>query len=246
MTSVPARPQPGTRAGYPEAEVARDAVIQAQGLTKSYGKNRGILDVTFEVHRGEVFGFLGPNGAGKTTTIRTLMDFIRPTGGAAWIFGLDIGEAGLDIRRRVGYLPGELRLYEHMRSEDLLRFLGNIRGGLDWSEVERLARRLGADLDRRIGELSSGNKQKIGVIQAFMHRPELLILDEPTAGLDPLVQHEFHRLVGEAVTEGRTVFLSSHILRRSRRSVTASASSVKDGWPPSRRSGPSSPGRCVA
>lgn len=192
--------------------MAQDAIIQARDLTKSYGRHRGIEDVTFDVHRGEVFGFLGPNGAGKTTTIRILMDLIRPTGGGAWIFGLDVGAGGLDIRRRVGYLPGELRLYEHMRGEDFLRYLGNLQGDLDWGEVERLGDRLGADLDRRLGELSSGNKQKIGIIQALMHRSELLILDEPTGGLDPLIQHEFHGIVFEAVAEGRTVFLSSHIL----------------------------------
>jgi ABC-2 type transport system ATP-binding protein len=192
--------------------VAQDAVIQARDLTKSYGRHRGIEDVTFDVLPGEVFGFLGPNGAGKTTTIRILMDLIRPTSGGAWIFGLDARERGLDIRRRVGYLPGELRLYEHMRSEDLFRYLGHLRGGLDWAEVERLAERLDADLDRRVGELSSGNKQKVGLIQALMHRSELLILDEPTGGLDPLIQHEFHGMVSEAVAEGRTVFLSSHIL----------------------------------
>ncbi len=191
---------------------AEAPVIQTEGLTKSYGKHRGIVGVTFTVERGEVFGFLGPNGAGKTTTIRTLMDFIRPTAGGAWIFGLDTRAESLEIRRRVGYLPGELSLYQHMRAEDLLRFLGNLRGGVDRAEVERLATRLGADLDRRVGELSSGNKQKVGLIQAFMHRPELLILDEPTAGLDPLVQHELHGMIGEAVADGRTVFLSSHIL----------------------------------
>jgi len=191
---------------------AEAPVIQTDGLTKSYGKHRGIVDVSFTVERGEVFGFLGPNGAGKTTTIRTLMDFIRPTGGGAWIFGLDTRAESLEIRGCVGYLPGELSLYQHMRAEDLLRFLGNLRGGVDRAEVERLATRLGADLDRRVGELSSGNKQKVGLIQAFMHRPELLILDEPTAGLDPLVQHELHGMIGEAVADGRTVFLSSHIL----------------------------------
>ena len=192
--------------------MAEQPVIQTRQLTKSYGRHRGIEDVTFDVTRGEVFGFLGPNGAGKTTTIRLLMDLIRPTAGAAWIFGLDVRAQGLEVRRRVGYLPGELRLYEGMRSEDLLRYLGHLRGGVGWAEVKRLADRLGADLDRRIGELSSGNKQKVGLIQALMHRPDLLILDEPTAGLDPLIQHEIHALLSEAVADGRSVFLSSHIL----------------------------------
>jgi ABC-2 type transport system ATP-binding protein len=187
-------------------------VIEALGLTKSYGRHRGIEDVTFSVQPGEVFGFLGPNGAGKTTTIRTLMDFIRPTGGRASVFGLDSRAGGIEIRRRVGYLPGELELYEHMTGRDLLRFLGNLRGGVPPARAQGVADRLGADLGRRIGELSSGNKQKVGLIQAFMHRPELVILDEPTAGLDPLVQHELHGLIREVTAEGRTVFLSSHVL----------------------------------
>jgi beta-exotoxin I transport system ATP-binding protein len=187
-------------------------VIETLGLTKSYGRHRGIEDVTFAVQSGEVFGFLGPNGAGKTTTIRTLMDFIRPTGGRASVFGLDSRAGGIEIRRRVGYLPGELELYEHMTGRDLLRFLGNLRGGVPPAQAQGLADRLGADLGRRIGELSLGNKQKVGLIQAFMHRPELVILDEPTAGLDPLVQHELHGLIREVTAEGRTVFLSSHVL----------------------------------
>ena len=186
-------------------------VIRTTDLKKAYGRNRGIVDVSMEVHPGEVFGFLGPNGAGKTTTIRILMDLIRPTRGSAQVFGLDPRAEGPDIRRRTGYLPGELELYEHMRGEDLVRFLANLRGH-DGGDVPELADRLDADLSRRIGELSKGNKQKIGLIQAFMGRPELLILDEPTAGLDPLVQHEVHSLVSIASGEGRTVFLSSHNL----------------------------------
>jgi beta-exotoxin I transport system ATP-binding protein len=187
-------------------------VIDARELTKSYGRHRGIENLTFSVQPGEVFGFLGPNGAGKTTTIRTLMDFIRPTGGSVTVFGLDTRAGGIEIRRRVGYLPGELELYERMTARDLLRFLGNLRGGVPDRQMRELADRLGADLSRRVGELSSGNKQKIGLIQAFMHRPQLAILDEPTAGLDPLVQHELHGLIREITGEGRTVFLSSHVL----------------------------------
>jgi ABC-2 type transport system ATP-binding protein len=187
-------------------------VIATEGLTKFYGKHRGVEDVTFGVHAGEVFGFLGPNGAGKTTTMRTLLDLIRPTRGRAMVFGLDSRADSVDIRRRTGYLPGELDLYEHMSAEDHLRYLGHLRGGVDEGEIRRLSERLDCDLDRQIGEMSRGNKQKVGVIQAFMHRPELLILDEPTAGLDPLLQNQVHGLIGEARSEGRTVFLSSHIL----------------------------------
>jgi ABC-2 type transport system ATP-binding protein len=187
-------------------------VITTEGLTKFYGRHRGVEDVTFRVHAGEVFGFLGPNGAGKTTTMRTLLDLIRPTRGRATVFGLDSRADSVEIRSRTGYLPGELDLYEHMSAEDHLRYLGNLRGGVDDREVRSLADRLDCDLDRQISELSRGNKQKVGVIQAFMHRPELLILDEPTAGLDPLLQNQVHGLIGEARSEGRTVFLSSHIL----------------------------------
>jgi ABC-2 type transport system ATP-binding protein len=186
-------------------------VIRTSELNKAYGRNRGIVDVSLEVHPGEVFGFLGPNGAGKTTTIRILMDVIRPTGGIAQVFGLDPRGRGPDIRARTGYLPGELALYEHMRGEDHLQFLASLSGH-DGSDIAPLAERLGAELSRKVGELSKGSKQKIGLIQAFMGRPELLILDEPSAGLDPLVQHQVHSLVSEASRSGRTVFLSSHNL----------------------------------
>jgi ABC-2 type transport system ATP-binding protein len=188
------------------------AVVAAERLTKFYGRHRGVEDVTFSVHRGEVFGFLGPNGAGKTTTMRTLLDFLRPTRGRASVFGLDTRRDSEEIRARVGYLPGELALYEDMNGRDHLRYLGHLRGGVEDRVIDELAARLDCDLSRRIGELSRGNKQKIGLIQAFMHRPPLLILDEPTAGLDPLLQHQVHGLIGEARAEGRTAFLSSHIL----------------------------------
>jgi ABC-2 type transport system ATP-binding protein len=187
-------------------------VVATEALTKFYGKHRGIEDVIFAVGRGEVFGFLGPNGAGKTTTIRTLLDFLRPTRGRAALFGLDSRVDSVEIHRRTGYLPGELSLYEHMTAEDHLRYLGHLRRGVELAEIRRLADRLDCDLDRRIGQLSRGNKQKVGLIQALMHRPGLLVLDEPTAGLDPLLQDEVHRLISEARSVGRTVFLSSHIL----------------------------------
>ncbi len=188
------------------------SIIHTSHLTKSYGKARGIVDLDLAVRPGEVFGYLGPNGAGKTTTIRTLLDFIRPNAGSATVFGLDTHRASLAIRGRVGYLPGELSLYEGMTGREFLRYMANLRGGVAWSGVEKLAERLAANLAQPIRILSHGNKQKLGLIQAFMHQPELLILDEPTQGLDPLVQHEFYRLIAEARAAGRTVFLSSHVL----------------------------------
>ena len=187
-------------------------VIETAGLTKYYGKSRGVLDLDLSVQQGEVFGYLGPNGAGKTTTIRTLLDIIRPTRGRAAIFGLDTRQHSREIRQRVGYLPGELALYEKLTGAELLRHMAHLRGGVAWKHVEGLAARLSCDLSRPIRTLSHGNKQKIGLIQAFMRQPDLLILDEPTTGLDPLMQQEFYRLIAEAKAEGHTVFLSSHIL----------------------------------
>lgn len=187
-----------------------DGIIHTEGLTKSYGKNRGVTDVSLDVRPGEVFGFLGPNGAGKTTTIRTLLDFIRPNSGVAQIFGLDVHEQSREIRRRIGYLPGDLALYEKLKGAEMLRYVGNLRGGVDWKAVEALAERLDSDLSRPIRTLSQGNRQKIGLIQALMQKPELLILDEPTNGLDPLIQQVFYRLITEV--ESQTVFLSSHNL----------------------------------
>jgi ABC-2 type transport system ATP-binding protein len=189
-----------------------EIIIQTTKLTKFYGKQRGIEEVELSVQQGEVFGYLGPNGAGKTTTIRTLLDFIRPTGGSAAIFGLDAREHSVAIHQRTGYLNGELALYENMTGEDLLKYLGNLRGGLDWKFVQQLAERFQCDLPRKVQGLSLGNKQKLGLLQAFMNKPELIILDEPTNGLDPLMQHEFYDLLTETKKEGRTIFLSSHIL----------------------------------
>ncbi len=187
-------------------------VIQTHRLTKSYGRARGIVDLNLRVEPGEVFGYLGPNGAGKTTTIRTLLGFLRPTSGGAAIFGLDSQRDAVAIRRRLGNLPGELALDPNLTGEQLLRYLANLRGGVEWAYVQELATRLDADLSRPTRAYSHGSKQKIGLIQAFMHRPELLILDEPTTGLDPLVQQAFYRMVDEARSRGQTVFLSSHIL----------------------------------
>jgi ABC-2 type transport system ATP-binding protein len=187
-------------------------VVRAEGLTKFYGENRGIVDVAFSVAAGEVFGFLGPNGAGKTTTIRLLLDLIRPTSGRLSLFGLDSRRESVAIRRRLGYLPGDLRLYERMTGRELLRFFGHLRGSDEISRGEHLAGRLELDLGRQIKELSRGNRQKVGLLQAFLHEPDLLVLDEPTSGLDPLVQETFQELVREVTERGGTVFLSSHVL----------------------------------
>jgi ABC-2 type transport system ATP-binding protein len=190
-----------------------DSIIKTQGLTVYYGRNRGVIDVDLSVERGEVFGFLGPNGAGKTTTQRVLMDIIRPTRGSASIFGLDCRRDGTAIRKRVGYLPGELNLYPNMRGRDFL----HMQASLQEKDVERsyrreLYERLNLDPSRPMKTYSHGNKQKIGIVAAFMGQPDLLILDEPTTGLDPLIQQVVMELVLEAKGEGRTVFFSSHIL----------------------------------
>ena len=187
-------------------------VIETAGLTKYYGDTAGIVDLDLAVELGEVFGFIGPNGAGKTTTIRLLLDFIRPTRGSGSIFGMDIGDDSLSIRRRVGYLPGDLALYPSMTGREFLFYFSGLRGIDTASTTAALAERFDLDLDRRIKEYSKGNRQKVGVVNAFMHEPELLILDEPTGGLDPLMQQEFAELLREVRNEGRTVFLSSHYL----------------------------------
>jgi ABC-2 type transport system ATP-binding protein len=188
------------------------AVIQTEQLTKSYGEHRGIVDVDLEVPEGQVFGFLGPNGAGKTTTIRTVLDLIRPTRGRALVFGIESSVDPVAIHRRVGYIPGEFTLYDRLTAGQTIDYFANLRGGVDRAYQQSLIERLEIDPKRRYKELSKGNKQKIGLVIALQHRPELLILDEPTSGLDPLVQQSFFELVREARSEGRTVFLSSHIL----------------------------------
>ncbi len=188
------------------------AVIQLESLTKHYGSARGIVDVDLEVNEGEVFGFLGPNGAGKTTTIRLVLDLIRPSSGTARVFSLDARRDATLIHERTGYMSGELALYDRLTGTEMLQYAANLRGGVDWPFVEGLAERLDCDLSRPIRTLSTGNKHKVGLIHALMHKPELLILDEPTSGLDPIVQQEFHKMLDEVRAEGRTVFLSSHIL----------------------------------
>ena len=188
------------------------AVIETNSLTKRYGARRGLDGLDLDVRQGEVFGFLGPNGAGKTTTIRILLDLIRPTSGVARILGTDPQAGGPALRRRIGYLAGDFVVDGGQSSRELLTFLANARGGVPAERIERLADRLGIDLRTRIRSLSKGNRQKVGLIQAFMHEPELLILDEPSSGLDPLVQHTFIELVREAKAAGQTVFMSSHVL----------------------------------
>lgn len=189
-----------------------EAVIRTESLSTWYGPIRGIEGLNLSVEPGEVFGFLGPNGAGKTTTIRTLLNFLHPAAGRAWLFGLDTQRQSVAIQPRPGNLPGELSFEEKMRGRDLIRLFARLRGVHDLTYAEALAERLNADLSRPVRRLSRGNKQKIGLIQAMFHRPPLLILDEPTGGLDPLIQEEFLRIIAEVRAEGRTVFFSSHNL----------------------------------
>ncbi|MDQ2951054.1 MAG: ABC transporter ATP-binding protein [Chloroflexota bacterium] len=188
------------------------AMIEVQGVSKSYGRDRGISDVSFEVREGEVFGFLGPNGAGKTTTIRTLMALLRADAGTARINGLDCWGRSLEIKRLVGYVPGEPSLDPNLTGGQILAYFAHLRGGVDHAYLGQLIARLDLDTSRKFRQYSSGNKRKVVLIQAFMHRPRLLILDEPTSGLDPLNQQVFDAMVLEARDEGRTVFLSSHVL----------------------------------
>ena len=188
------------------------AVIETEKLTKSYGPFRGIVDVDLTVNEGEIFGFLGPNGAGKTTTIRILLDLIRPSSGRATVFGIETTADPVAIHRRLGYLPGEWNLYDRLTGKETITYFANLRGGVDQAYVDQLVQRLDLDPSRRFREYSRGNKQKVGLICALQHRPELLILDEPTSGLDPLVQQTFNELLFEAKADGRTVFLSSHII----------------------------------
>ena len=186
--------------------------IHTEGLTKHYGDVKALVDLDLDIHPGEVFGFLGPNGAGKTTMIRTILDEIRPTSGKASILGMDTHLESVEIRNHIGYVPGDLAMYPNLTGRDTLTYFANLRGGVDWDYVESLRERLGADLDKKVGDLSSGNRQKVGLIQAFMNKPEVLIMDEPSSGLDPLVQREFQKMMREVASDGRTVFLSSHTL----------------------------------
>jgi ABC-2 type transport system ATP-binding protein len=188
------------------------AIIDVEKLGKSYGGKRGVTDVSFQVEQGEVFGFLGPNGAGKTTTIRLLMALLHADSGRASIAGLDCWQHSLEIKRLIGYVPGEPSLDGNLTGGQILEYFGNLRGGVDKTYLKKLIDRFELDTSRKFRQYSTGNKRKVVLIQAFMHRPQVLILDEPTSGLDPLNQQEFDALVKEAREEGRTVFLSSHVL----------------------------------
>ena len=185
-------------------------MIETRQLTKRFGTLTAVDGLDLEVRRGEVFGYLGPNGAGKTTTIRLCLDFLRPTTGSLRV--LDGTGRDPAVRRRIGYLPGDLRLDPRYTAGDVLEFYGALRGGLNGALAQELLERFDLDPTRPVGELSTGNRRKVGIVQAFAHRPELLILDEPTSGLDPLLQHEFQQVLRRAVSEGATVFLSSHVL----------------------------------
>jgi ABC-2 type transport system ATP-binding protein len=188
-------------------------MIETNGLTVYYGRQRGIDGLDMVVDDGQIYGFLGPNGAGKTTTLRVLLDIIRPSNGKATIFGLDCQRDGVAIRKRVGYLPGELSLYPQLRAREYLDMVNAVRGRTAAPEyIDQLCERLGLDPGRRMRTYSRGNKQKVGLVAALMGKPELLLLDEPTSGLDPLVQHSVLELMREARREGRTVVMSSHVL----------------------------------
>ena len=203
-------------------------MVAVDGLTKRFGTTVGVREVSFEVAPGEVFGFLGPNGAGKSTTIRLLLGLYRPTSGRIRVFDLDPTRGGVAIHRRVGYLPGELALYPRLTGRQHLDRFASARRLAELDYRDKLVERFGVELDRPVRTLSKGNRQKIGLVLAFMHRPDLLILDEPTSGLDPLLQDEFQTLIRETVAEGRTVFLSSHELDEVQRLVDRVAI-IKEG-----------------
>lgn len=194
--------------------MAAQPAIHIQGLTKRYSKSdRPALDhLTLQVNKGEIFGYLGPNGAGKTTTIRMMLDLIRPTEGSVALLGMDAQRDSVALHKRIGFLPGELSLWQNLTGRDVLTYLSRLRGDVDMRYVDQLAERLALDLSKSVRSYSTGNRRKIGLVIALMGKPELLILDEPTSGLDPLVQQTFNQLMLEAQAEGRTVFLSSHIL----------------------------------
>ena len=192
--------------------MSQQPAISTNQLTKHYGNFPALVELDLDVMPGEIFGFLGPNGAGKTTMIRTILDEIRPTSGTASILGMDSRLQSVEIRNHIGYVPGDLAMYPNLTGRDTITYFANLRDGVDWDFVDSLADRLDADLTKKVGDLSSGNRQKVGLIQAFMSRPDLLIMDEPSSGLDPLVQREFQTMMREVAADGRTVFLSSHTL----------------------------------
>ena len=187
-------------------------IIEISNLSKYYGSVRALHNLNLSVNEGEIFGFLGPNGSGKTTTLRILIDYLRSSSGTCKIFGMDTVSQSTEIKKDIGYLPGNIQLYKTMKAIDLLKYFANLRGVSDWNYIENIANRLDSDIGIKIGTMSKGNQQKIGLIQAMMHKPRLLILDEPTSGLDPLVQERFFEMIDEIRTDGKTVFMSSHVL----------------------------------
>ncbi len=204
------------------------SVIEVNKLTKYYGKSRGILDVSFKVEEGEIFGFIGPNGAGKSTTIRLLLSLIYPSSGSAAVFGKDCIQFGPEIRQEIGYLPSEVFYYEGMKVLDLLKYSGSFYKKDTTKRMYELAEIMELDLKRRIDDLSYGNKKKVGIVQGLLHQPRLLLLDEPTSGLDPLMQRKFFDLVQEENKRGATVFFSSHILGEVQK-LCSRVAIIKDG-----------------
>jgi len=198
--------------------MAAASLIQTNRLSKVYGsgktQTKALTNLDLTVRQGEIFGYLGPNGAGKTTTIRMLLDLIRPTSGSATIFGMDIRERSVDIHRRIGFLPGELSLWKGRTGKQIINYLASVRGDAKpiAKHADELAEQLELDVSKKVRDYSSGNKRKLGLVLAMMHAPDLLILDEPTGGLDPLVQQTFHEMMNDYRDRGKTVFLSSHIL----------------------------------
>lgn len=203
-------------------------IIETQGLTKYYGKTKGIENVTLTVNEGEIFGFIGPNGAGKSTLIRTLLGLIFPTGGHAKIFGLDIVKDGPEIRKEVGYLPSEVFYYEKMKVLDLLKYTSGFYKKDCTARMHELAEIMELNMNRRIEDLSYGNKKKVGIVQGLLHSPKLIILDEPTSGLDPLMQKKFFDIIESENKNGATIFFSSHILAEVQALCTRVAI-IKDG-----------------
>ncbi len=187
-------------------------IIETNNLCKSYGKSRGIINVNLKVKEGEIFGFVGPNGAGKSTTIRTLLNFIFPTSGTAKILGKDIVKESNEIKKYVGYVPSEVKFYDEVKVKNIIKYSSSFYNGVNKEEVERLYKILDVDINKKMSELSLGNKKKVAIVQALIHKPKLLILDEPTNGLDPLIQKRLFELLEEAKKNGTTVFLSSHNL----------------------------------
>lgn len=204
------------------------SIIEVSNLTKYYGKSRGIVDVSFNVEEGEIFGFIGPNGAGKSTTIRLLLSLIYPSSGAATIFGKDCIQFGPEIRQEIGYLPSEVFYYEGMKVLDLLKYSASFYEKECTERLYELAEIMELDLKRRIDDLSYGNKKKVGIVQGLLHRPKVLMLDEPTSGLDPLMQRKFFDLIREENRKGATIFFSSHILGEVQR-LCSRVAIIKDG-----------------